>query len=261
MLITLNQLDICKAIFDAIQGTSNDNVIVEVGIINNQIVGVVAIGEELPKNLLQLDQLQEPKTSGAVVTKPQTSSEPEVDPSDESDEDETPPADGSAPKKRKRRTKAEIEADKLAEQQAQAETVVEATEAVAAPEVAAEEPVVEPETVAGEAVTNDPFAAFDTPATSTGAGFNEIAAESELDDKAPFDIDEGAVVRAEAELLPDAKAAAVDTQDPFANMGVSDADEELFAQPADVKVTQVTTQQDGFVEPPAATDDPFAAFN
>lgn len=254
MLITLNQLDLCKIIADAIKYEGKATI--EVGVLNGEIVGVLAVDQELPPNLLQLEQVLEPKT-GNIQSQPVASTTPASTPSDEEEEeDDTPAADGSAPKKRKRRTKAEIEADnaKLAEQQAQAETPVEATEAVPAQEQA-DEPTVEP------VADNNPFAEMDTPATSTGAGFNEIAAEAELDNTPPFDIDEGANLRAEAELLPDAKEAAVDENDPFAAMGVSTAGDELFAQPDNVAVTTVTKQQDGFVEPAVENNDPFASFN
>lgn len=255
MLITLNQMDLCKIIADAINYEGKATI--EVGVLHGEIVGVLAVDQELPHNLLSLAQALEPKTdtlpvAGSTATPEATSSDEE-----EEEDDNNPPANGTEPKKRKRRTKAEIEADRLAEEQAQAEAAAEATEAVT-PQEATAEPEVEPDEA-------NPFAEMDTPATSTGAGFNEIAAEAELDaDTPPFDIDEGANVRAEAELLPEAKEAAVeatDANDPFADMGVSSAGDELFAQPDNVAVTSVTKQQDGFVEPAVENNDPFAAFN
>lgn len=130
-------------------------------------------------------------------------------------------------KRRKRRTKAEIEADKAAE------------EAAAQAEVKAE----------AEAQTESEEDLF--------------AETSDADDVAPFDIDEGANLRAENELLPEAKDAAVAEEvDPFADAGLAASEgDELFAQ-ADTPVTKVVeTSEAGFAKPADTEDDPFANFD
>lgn len=130
-------------------------------------------------------------------------------------------------KRRKRRTKAEIEADKAAE------------EAAAQAEVKAE----------AEAQTESEEDLF--------------AETSDADNDAPFDIDEGANLRAENELLPEAKAAAVAEEvDPFAEAGLASSEgDELFAQ-ADTPVTKVVeTSEAGFAKPADTEDDPFANFD
>ena len=128
-------------------------------------------------------------------------------------------------KRRKRRTKAEIEADKAAEEAAsQAEAEAEA-------QSESEE---------------------DLFAETSGA-----------DNDAPFDIDEGANLRAENELLPEAKEAAVAEEvDPFADAGLAASEgDELFAQ-ADTPVTKVVeTSEAGFAKPADTEDDPFANFD
>lgn len=130
-------------------------------------------------------------------------------------------------KRRKRRTKAEIEADKAAEEAAaQAEVETEA-----------------------EAQTESEEDLF--------------AETSDADNDAPFDIDEGANLRAENELLPEAKAAAVAEEvDPFAEAGLASSEgDELFAQ-ADTPVTKVVeTSEAGFAKPADTEDDPFANFD
>lgn len=130
-------------------------------------------------------------------------------------------------KRRKRRTKAEIEADKAAEEAAaQAEAEAEA-----------------------EAQTESEEDLF--------------AETSDADDVAPFDIDEGANLRAENELLPEAKDAAVAEEvDPFADAGLAASEgDELFAQ-ADTPVTKVVeTSEAGFAKPADTEDDPFANFD
>lgn len=130
-------------------------------------------------------------------------------------------------KRRKRRTKAEIEADKAAE------------EAAAQAEVEAE-------------------------AEAQSESEEELFAEtSEADNDAPFDIDEGANLRAENELLPEAKDAAVAEEvDPFADAGLAASEgDELFAQ-ADTPVTKVVeTSEAGFAKPADTEDDPFANFD
>lgn len=130
-------------------------------------------------------------------------------------------------KRRKRRTKAEIEADKAAE------------EAAAQAEVEAE-------------------------AEAQSESEEDLFAEtSDADDVAPFDIDEGANLRAENELLPEAKAAAVtEDVDPFADAGLAASEgDELFAQ-ADTPVTKVVeTSEAGFAKPADTEDDPFANFD
>ena len=130
-------------------------------------------------------------------------------------------------KRRKRRTKAEIEADKAAE------------EAAAQAEVAAE-------------------------AEAQSESEEDLFAEtSEADNDAPFDIDEGANLRAEKELLPEAKEADVTEEvDPFADAGLAASEgDELFAQ-ADTPVTKVVeTSEAGFAKPADTEDDPFANFD
>ena len=142
---------------------------------------------------------------------------------DTQDEQET----GKPVKRRKRRTKAEIEADKAAE------------EAAAQAEVKAE-------------------------ADAQSESEEDLFAEtSDADDAAPFDIDEGANLRAENELLPEAKAAAVAEEvDPFAEAGLASSEgDELFAQ-ADTPVTKVVeTSEAGFAKPADTEDDPFANFD
>lgn len=130
-------------------------------------------------------------------------------------------------KRRKRRTKAEIEADKAAE------------EAAAQAEAEAE----------SEAQTESEEDLF--------------AETSDADNAAPFDIDEGANLRAENELLPEAKDAAVAEEvDPFADAGLASSEgDELFAQ-ADTPVTKVVeTSEAGFAKPADTEDDPFANFD
>ena len=130
-------------------------------------------------------------------------------------------------KRRKRRTKAEIEADKAAE------------EAAAQAEAEAE-------------------------AEAQSESEEELFAEtSEADNDAPFDIDEGANLRAENELLPEAKDAAMAEEvDPFADAGLAASEgDELFAQ-ADTPVTKVVeTSEAGFAKPADTEDDPFANFD
>lgn len=267
MLITLNQKDICKIIAQAMTGNpsiTESSFTVEVGVQDNSIVAVVAAGEPLPRNLVQLSALAEPKTSGVAIAPPADSA-PVADSDDDLEDDpDSPPQENGQPKKRKRRTKAQIEEDRLKEEaqaqaeletarlkeaQAQAETPVEATEAVAT-EQAADTP---------EPAKDDPFAAMAEPATDHAAAHQETAAEVALDEATPpFDIEEGAVVRAQKDDAPLA-----DPNDPFAGMSeVSSNADELFAQPADAKVTSVTKEEDGFVKPvEEETDDPFASFN
>ena len=130
---------------------------------------------------------------------------------------------GKPVKRRKRRTKAEIEADKAAEE-----------------------------------------AAAQAEAEAQSESEEDLFAEtSEADNDAPFDIDEGSNVRAETELLPDAKDAAVTEEvDPFAGAGLASSEgDELFAQ-ADTPVTQVVeTSEAGFAKPADTEDDPFANFD
>lgn len=90
-----------------------------------------------------------------------------------------------------------------------------------------------------------------------------FAETSEADNAAPFDIDEGANLRAENELLPEAKDAAVAEEvDPFADAGLASSEgDELFAQ-ADTPVTKVVeTSEAGFAKPADTEDDPFANFD
>lgn len=130
---------------------------------------------------------------------------------------------GKPVKRRKRRTKAEIEADKAAEEAA--------AQAEAEAQTESEEDL--------------------------------FAETSDADDAAPFNIDEGANLRAENELLPEAKAAAVAEEvDPFAEAGLASSEgDELFAQ-ADTPVTKVVeTSEAGFAKPADTEDDPFANFD
>lgn len=196
---------------------------VEVGILDGQIVAAVAVGEDNFR-LKSVTDLQAPLVSGGTPVAEQEEAEQEEEHDDDTqDEQET----GKPVKRRKRRTKAEIEADKAAEEAAaQAEAEAEA-----------------------EAQTESEEDLF--------------AETSEADNDAPFDIDEGANLRAENELLPEAKDAAVAEEvDPFAEAGLASSEgDELFAQ-ADTPVTQVVeTSEAGFAKPADTEDDPFANFD
>lgn len=196
---------------------------VEVGILDGQIVAAVAVGEDNFR-LKSVTDLQAPLVSGSTPVAEQEEAEQEEEHDDDNqDEQET----DKPVKCRKRRTKAEIEADKAAE------------EAAAQAEVEAE----------AEAQTESEEDLF--------------AETSDADNDAPFDIDEGANLRAENELLPEAKAAAVAEEvDPFADAGLASSEgDELFAQ-ADTPVTKVVeTSEAGFAKPADTEDDPFANFD
>lgn len=196
---------------------------VEVGILDGQIVAAVAVGEDNFR-LKSVTDLQAPLVSGGTpVTEQEDAEQEEEHDDDTQDEQET----GKPVKRRKRRTKAEIEADKAAE------------EAAAQAEVKAE----------AEAQTESEEDLF--------------AETSDADNDAPFDIDEGANLRAENELLPEAKDAAVAEEvDPFADAGLASSEgDELFAQ-ADTPVTKVVeTSEAGFAKPADTEDDPFANFD
>lgn len=196
---------------------------VEVGIMDGQIVAAVAVGEDNFR-LKSVADLQAPLVSGGTPVAEQEEAEQEEEHDDDTqDEQET----GKPVKRRKRRTKAEIEADKAAE------------EAAAQAEVKAE-------------------------ADAQSESEEDLFAEtSDADDAAPFDIDEGANLRAENELLPEAKDAAVAEEvDPFADAGLASSEgDELFAQ-ADTPVTKVVeTSEAGFAKPADTEDDPFANFD
>lgn len=196
---------------------------VEVGILDGQIVAAVAVGEDNFR-LKSVTDLQAPLVSGGTPVAEQEEAEQEEEHDDDTqDEQET----GKPVKRRKRRTKAEIEADKAAE------------EAAAQAEVKAE-------------------------AEAQSESEEDLFAEtSEADNDAPFDIDEGANLRAENELLPEAKDAAVAEEvDPFADAGLAASEgDELFAQ-ADTPVTKVVeTSEAGFAKPADTEDDPFANFD
>lgn len=196
---------------------------VEVGILDGQIVAAVAVGEDNFR-LKSVTDLQAPLVSGGTPVAEQEEAEQEEEHDDDTqDEQET----GKPVKRRKRRTKAEIEADKAAEEAAaQAEAEAEA-----------------------EAQTESEEDLF--------------AETSDADNAAPFDIDEGANLRAENELLPEAKDAAVAEEvDPFADAGLAASEgDELFAQ-ADTPVTKVVeTSEAGFAKPADTEDDPFANFD
>lgn len=196
---------------------------VEVGILDGQIVAAVAVGED-NFCLKSVTDLQAPLVSGSTPVAEQEEAEQEEEHDDDNqDEQET----DKPVKRRKRRTKAEIEADKAAE------------EAAAQAEVEAE-------------------------AEAQSESEEDLFAEtSEADNDAPFDIDEGANLRAENELLPEAKDAAVAEEvDPFADAGLASSEgDELFAQ-ADTPVTKVVeTSEAGFAKPADTEDDPFANFD
>ena len=196
---------------------------VEVGILDGQIVAAVAVGEDNFR-LKSVTDLQAPLVSGGTPVAEQEEAEQE----EEHDDDNQEEQETDKPvKRRKRRTKAEIEADKAAE------------EAAAQAEVEAE----------AEAQTESEEDLF--------------AETSDADNDAPFDIDEGANLRAENELLPEAKDAAVAEEvDPFADAGLAASEgDELFAQ-ADTPVTKVVeTSEAGFAKPADTEDDPFANFD
>jgi ribonuclease E len=196
---------------------------VAVGILDGQIVAAVAVGEDNFR-LKSVADLQAPLVSGSTPVAEQEEAEQEEEHDDDNqDEQET----DKPVKRRKRRTKAEIEADKAAE------------EAAAQAEVEAE----------AEAQTESEEDLF--------------AETSDADNAAPFDIDEGANLRAENELLPEAKDAAVAEEvDPFADAGLAASEgDELFAQ-ADTPVTKVVeTSEAGFAKPADTEDDPFANFD
>lgn len=196
---------------------------VEVGILDGQIVAAVAVGEDNFR-LKSVTDLQAPLVSGGTPVAEQEEAEQEEEHDDDTqDEQET----GKPAKRRKRRTKAEIEADKAAEEAA-AQAGVEAE---------------------AEAQTESEEDLF--------------AETSDADNDAPFDIDEGANLRAENELLPEAKDAAVAEEvDPFAEAGLASSEgDELFAQ-ADTPVTKVVeTSEAGFAKPADTEDDPFANFD
>lgn len=196
---------------------------VEVGIMDGQIVAAVAVGEDNFR-LKSVADLQAPLVSGGTPVAEQEEAEQEEEHDDDTpDEQET----DKPVKRRKRRTKAEIEADKAAE------------EAAAQAEVEAE----------AEAQTESEEDLF--------------AETSDADNDAPFDIDEGANLRAENELLPEAKDTAVAEEvDPFADAGLASSEgDELFAQ-ADTPVTKVVeTSEAGFAKPADTEDDPFANFD
>lgn len=198
---------------------------VEVGILDGQIVAAVAVGEDNFR-LKSVTDLQAPLVSGSTPVAEQEEAEQEEEHDDDDDNQDEQETDKPV-KRRKRRTKAEIEADKAAE------------EAAAQAEVEAE----------AEAQTESEEDLF--------------AETSEADNDAPFDIDEGANLRAENELLPEAKDAAVAEEvDPFAEAGLASSEgDELFAQ-ADTPVTKVVeTSEAGFAKPADTEDDPFANFD
>lgn len=247
MLIYLSPKDMAHILSNHLFNSSlqgEAKIVMDFGIKDGQIVAVAAVGEELPK-LTTVAELTRPYSSSStgIVSLAESLNEDEPE---EDDDNQEPNADGSPKPKRKRRTKAEIEADRIKEAEATAAAnaatpsegdaaVVEADPAEATPEV-------------NPTVNVEPNEADNTP---------------------PFDVDEGANLRAEAELLPDAEAPVDTTEatsepaeaDPFADLGVSQEGDELFAQP-DVAVTPVTEKADGFVKPaePEA-EDPFANFN
>ena len=192
---------------------------VEVGILDGQIVAAVAVGEDNFR-LKSVTDLQAPLVSGGTPVAAQEEEEHDDDTQEEQETDKPV-------KRRKRRTKAEIEAEKAAEE-------------------AAAQSEAEDEVDAQSESEEDLF-----------------AETSDADNDAPFDIDEGANLRAENELLPEAKDAAVAEEvDPFADAGLASTEgDELFAQ-ADTPVTKVVeTSEAGFAKPADTEDDPFANFD
>lgn len=196
---------------------------VEVGILDGQIVAAVAVGEDNFR-LKSVTDLQGPLVSGSTPVAAQEEAEQEEEHDDDTQEEQET---DKPVKRRKRRTKAEIEAEKAAE------------EAAAQSEV-------------------------ETEAEAQAESEEDLFAEtSDADNDAPFDIDEGANLRAENELLPEAKDAAVAEEvDPFADAGLASTEgDELFAQ-ADTPVTKVVeTSEAGFAKPADTEDDPFANFD
>lgn len=196
---------------------------VEVGILDGQIVAAVAVGEDNFR-LKSITDLQAPLVSGGTPVAAQEEAEQEEEHDDDTQEEQET---DKPVKRRKRRTKAEIEAEKAAE------------EAAAQSEAKAE-------------------------AEAQSESEEDLFAEtSDADNDAPFDIDEGANLRAENELLPEAKDAAVTEEvDPFADAGLASTEgDELFAQ-ADTPVTKVVeTSEAGFAKPADTEDDPFANFD
>lgn len=196
---------------------------VEVGILDGQIVAAVAVGEDNFR-LKSVTDLQAPLVSGSTPVAAQEEAEQEEEHDDDTQEEQET---DKPVKRRKRRTKAEIEAEKAAEE-------------------AAAQSEAEDEAEAQSESEEDLF-----------------AETSDADNDAPFDIDEGANLRAENELLPEAKAAAVAEEvDPFADAGLASTEgDELFAQ-ADTPVTKVVeTSEAGFAKPADTEDDPFANFD
>ena len=196
---------------------------VEVGILDGQIVAAVAVGEDNFR-LKSVTDLQAPLVSGGTPVAAQEEAEQEEEHDDDTQEEQET---DKPVKRRKRRTKAEIEAEKAAEE-------------------AAAQSEAEDEVNAQSESEEDLF-----------------AETSDADNDAPFDIDEGANLRAENELLPEAKDAAVAEEvDPFAEAGLASSEgDELFAQ-ADTPVTKVVeTSEAGFAKPADTEDDPFANFD
>lgn len=246
MLIYLSTKDMAHILSthlfnSSLQGEAK--IVMDFGIKDGQIVAVAAVGEELPK-LTTVAELTKPYSSSSTGIVNLAESLNEDEPEEDDDNQDTN-ADGSAKPKRKRRTKAEIEQDRIKE----AEAAATANAATPSEEKPSE----------GDAAVVEASPAEATPEVSATADVEP----NEADNTPPFDVDEGANLRAEAELLPDAEAP-VDSPveaDPFADLGVSQEGDELFAQP-DVAVTPVTEKADGFVKPsePEA-EDPFANFN
>lgn len=252
MLIYLSPKDMAHILSNHLFNSSlqgEAKIVMDFGIKDGQIVAVAAVGEELPK-LTTVTDLSAPRTSGFAQGASQVPSD-EEEPEEDDDNGDEPNADGSAKPKRKRRTKAEIEADRIKE--------AEAAAAANAAKPLEEKPS------EGDAAVVEADPAEATPEVSPTVNVEP----NEADNTPPFDVDEGANLRAEAELLPDAEAPVDTTEatsepaevDPFADLGVSQEGDELFAQP-DVAVTPVTEKADGFVKPaePEA-EDPFANFN
>lgn len=204
---------------------------VEVGIMNGEIVAAIAVGEDNFK--LDFSRgLQEPLVAANIPEAVQEEvSKGEEEEEGNSAEESSNETEGSKPKRRKRRTKAELEAEKAAEEAEKAN-----------PKVQEETPATE--TKAETKAEVDPF-----------------AEPNEADDAAPFDVDEAAVKRAEAEGLPEAEAETKEV-DPFAEAGVDTSEgDELFAQ-ADTPVSKVVeTSEAGFAKPADTEPDPFANFD
>lgn len=204
----------------------------QVGFINGEIVGVVAINEEIPDGMFDGDDddnLDDP------------SDDPDLGKSAEvsNTSGETKGKKG----KRRRRTRAEIEADEAAARQAASapavataaepsvETAVEAVKEEKAVEV--EEPKAEVVTSSEGSVAGSDLDLFSQPAET------EVAGQAVVEDTAPFDTTDAVEV------------VTVAGSDPFAS-GSAEPASNLFGGPEEI--TPVTTTEGGFSKPAGETD-------